>query len=177
MARPQRNPGPAVARPHARQGFQSLTLRHQHDRGEHADRPSHLRSPAEHQVNRIVRVVPLVKVRFSANYRKSPNPGFNTVCRDPYVTLGQEAARAAAGKPGRTGGGKESRPARSAADGQDAYFSTRSPTCGSAASTFLTALPRTVRYALMTVGRLDAAARASVTESRASDTSPPRLAR
>jgi len=64
-----------------------------------------------------------------------------------------------------------------ATDGQAAYFSTRSPTRGSAASTCLTALPRTAPYALITVGRPEAAARASVTESRACDTSSPRLAR
>jgi hypothetical protein len=52
-------------------------------------------------------------------------------------------------------------------DGQGAYFSTRAPTCGRAASTCLAALLRTAPYALMTVGRPEAAARASVTESRA----------
>jgi hypothetical protein len=38
-------------------------------------------------------------------------------------------------------------PPRRATDGQAAYFSTRSPTCGNAASTFMTALPRTACYA------------------------------
>ena len=61
--------------------------------------------------------------------------------------------------------------------GQGAYFCTRAPTCGSAAVTCLPALPRTLPYALTIVGRSEAAARASVTESRASDTSSPRLAR
>ena len=54
-----------------------------------------------------------------------------------------------------------------------AYKSVR----GSAASTFLIAPPRTVLYALRTAARLDRAARASVTDSSASDTSGPRLAR
>src|SRR6202022_754590 len=48
------------------------------------------------------------------------------------------------------------------AGGQAAYFCTRSPTRGSAASTCLAALPRTARYALMIVGRLEIAAMASV---------------
>jgi hypothetical protein len=62
-------------------------------------------------------------------------------------------------------------------DGQGAYFSTISPTRGSAASTCLAALPRTALYALRITGRSESAARASVTESRACETSSPRLAR
>ena len=63
------------------------------------------------------------------------------------------------------------------ASGQDAYFITRLPTAGSAATTCLVAPPRTLLYALMIVGRLDLAARASVTDSSASATSSPRLTR
>ena len=73
--------------------------------------------------------------------------------------------------------GVQVRTERRATGGQGVYFSTMSPTRGSAASMCLMALPRTLPYALMTVGRPEAAARASVTDSRASDTSSPRLAR
>ena len=70
------------------------------------------------------------------------------------------------------------RPRRgSRTDGQAAYFCTRKPTLGSAATTCLAALPRTARYAFKIVGRSEVSARASVTESRASDTSSPRLTR
>ena len=62
-------------------------------------------------------------------------------------------------------------------DGQAAYFCTREPTLGSAAMTCLAAPPRTARYAFKIVGRSECSACASVTESRASDTSSPRLAR
>lgn len=87
----------------------------------------------------------------------------------PKVTLGENAALVEA----LAGGAARSR----AGGGQATYFCTIAPTCGSAATTCLAAWPRTVRYALMMVGRSEAAARASVTESRASDTSSPRLAR
>jgi MFS family permease len=60
---------------------------------------------------------------------------------------------------------------------QAAYLITRSPTRGSAASMCLAALPRTLPYALTIVGRPEDPALASVTESRACATSPPRLAR
>ena len=60
---------------------------------------------------------------------------------------------------------------------QVAYFCTRSPTAGSAASTCLAALPRTARYVLMITGRWETSAMPSVIESNASDTSPARLAR
>jgi hypothetical protein len=73
--------------------------------------------------------------------------------------------------------GTQSGPRARVTGGQGAYFSTRAPTFGSADSTCLAAPPRTAPYALMTVGRPEAAARASVTDSRACDTSPPRLAR
>ena len=60
---------------------------------------------------------------------------------------------------------------------QDAYFITSSPTRGSAASTFLTALPRTARYALTITGLSEISAMPSVIDSRSSDTSGPRLDR
>jgi ABC-2 type transport system permease protein len=60
---------------------------------------------------------------------------------------------------------------------QAAYLCTRAPTSGSAAVTCLAALPRTAPYAFVIVGRLEAAPRSSVTESRASETSSPCLAR
>jgi hypothetical protein len=61
--------------------------------------------------------------------------------------------------------------------GQDAYFITRSPRRGSAASICLRALPRTVLYALTIAGRLELPRIVSVTESSASETSSPRLDR
>ena len=61
--------------------------------------------------------------------------------------------------------------------GQTAYFCTREPRFGSAATTCLAAPPRTARYAFKIVGRSETSARASVTESRASDTSSLRLTR
>ena len=60
------------------------------------------------------------------------------------------------------------------AGGQAAYLSTREPTAGSAAATCLAAPPRTAPYAFKIVGRWENFADASVTDSRASETSSPR---
>lgn len=60
---------------------------------------------------------------------------------------------------------------------QPMYFWTRVPRLGSAASMFLAAPPRTALYALTTVARWESRAIRSVTDSSASATSFPRLAR
>lgn len=60
---------------------------------------------------------------------------------------------------------------------QAMYFWTRAPRFGNAASMFLAAPPRTALYALTTAARSESRLIRSVTDSRASATSSPRLAR
>ena len=84
------------------------------------------------------------------------------------------------GPTGGQAGRRDGRPAGRRAgqvSGQAAYFCTMEPRFGSAAATCLAAPPRTARYAFRIVGRSENSARASVTESRASDTSSLRLTR
>ena len=88
----------------------------------------------------------------------------------------REPARCAVGG-SRGGGGPPAGRRAGQVSGQAAYSCTRAPTFGSAATTCLAAPPRTAPYAFKIVGRFDIAARASLTASRASDTSSPRLTR
>ena len=94
----------------------------------------------------------------------------------PYVVVRPAPPRPGSGR-GRVRRGRRPRRRLGEMLGQTAYFMTRSPTRGSAASTCLAALPLTARYALMIVGRFDLEAMSSVIDSRSSETCGPRLAR